>query len=144
VLRQVTDSPPRSWTSAVQQHGRATRAAVERRLEADRVIRAERHRLLGFIPVTRVTVRQALAVRRIRDHLAAVMSEKRPISQVDPHDAALVALVVAGDLRIAMPRGERSRRKRRIAELSARDRVGPAPAALRRVIQRQRSAAAGG
>ena len=58
VLAEIEASArPRRWQHWVRKGRRQTRAEVVRRLVADRVVTAERQRVLGIFPRTRITVR---------------------------------------------------------------------------------------
>jgi hypothetical protein len=133
VLSQVAGAPPRKWQRWVRKDHRATVHAVRDQLEADRMIKVERHRILGVFPATRITLRQQQVATRLANRVNSAVRSTQPLSGVDPHDAALVALVAAGDLKIVLSPAQRRRSKARIAQLT--ESSGPIPAALRQVIR---------
>ncbi|MGI8336121.1 GOLPH3/VPS74 family protein [Actinomadura scrupuli] len=140
VLRQIAGSRPRYWRHWVAKGGRQAAASVRDRLAAGGWIRLEQRRVLRIFPVTSVTVRDPRVVKRLADTVSSALRGGRPVSRLDPLDAALVALAAAGEIRTVMPRSVRRANKRRIAELS--EAAGPVPRALSKAIQGARAAAA--
>ncbi|GAA2589970.1 GPP34 family phosphoprotein [Actinomadura fulvescens] len=140
VLDQISVSRPRSWQHWVRKDHRALVRTVRTELAREGWIRVEPYRLLGLIPATRVTVRDARVVKALWGGASSALRGK-PVAHVNSLDAAAVALAAAGDLRTVLPRADRRRHKRRIEELTARS--GPAAKAVRKVIQAQYAAAAG-
>jgi hypothetical protein len=141
VLRQIVASRRRSWKHWVGKGTRRAARGVRDQLESGGWIRVERRRLLGLIPVAKVTVRDPRVVRRLASRVSSTLRGGVPISRVDRRDAALVALAAEGGLKIILPRTLRRTHKRRIAELS--DLVAPIPGALHKAIQEAQAAAAG-
>jgi hypothetical protein len=140
VHEQIAASRPRSWRRWVsRRHGRMKRD-VRDRLAAEGWIRVEPRRILGIVPMAAVTVRDPRVVKRLASMVSAALRD--PVGQVDPRDAALVALAAAGELKTVLPRARRRQHKERIARLS--ERVGPVPKALRKAIQAAQAAAAAG
>jgi hypothetical protein len=138
VLAEVQASArPRRWQHWIQKGRRQTRVAVMRRLVADRIIRAERLRMFGIFPYTRVTVHDARLVR----HLHAGVAEALRSRNVDPRDAAMVALAAAGKLRTVFGWRQRRAHRDRIAALTA---AGAAAAAkgLKKAVAAQEAAEA--
>ncbi|GAA1589750.1 GPP34 family phosphoprotein [Actinomadura kijaniata] len=139
VCAQIAASRPRSWQHWVRKDHRAMVATVREELRRDGWIRVERRRVLGLFPVHRVTVRDPRVVKTLWGGASAALRGK-PSAHVNSYDAATAALAAAADLRTVLPRGDRRRYKRRIAELTARS--GPAVKAMRKVIQAEEAAAA--
>ncbi|PRY30583.1 GOLPH3/VPS74 family protein [Pseudosporangium ferrugineum] len=139
LLAEIAGARPRTWQSWVGRGHRATIAAVRRQLADDGWVRLEPRRVLGLFPVTRVTIRDP----RVRKELLARVRTalKEPTGRVDPQDAALVAIVAAGELTLVLDRRARRASERRIAQLT--EVSGPAGPALHRVVQAANSSAAG-
>ncbi|GIJ50218.1 hypothetical protein Val02_71040 [Virgisporangium aliadipatigenens] len=131
VLEEIAGSKPRAWQSWVYHGQRAARAAVRRQLGDDGWARLEPRRILGLFPTVRVTLRDPRVRKELLGRVDAAL--KKPIGRVDPADAALAAIVAAGDLTLVLDRGTRRVHKRRIQELTALS--GPAVPALRAAVE---------
>jgi hypothetical protein len=145
VLGQVAGTPGKKWKHWIRKDYRAYVHQVRDQLEADRVIKVEKHRVLGIFPANRITLRQPQVLTRLASRVGAAVRGAQPLSRVDPHDAALVALVAAGELNVVLGRAKRRQAKARIAQLT--EATGPVPPALRKVIRDANAttaAAAGG
>ncbi|MFI6516726.1 GPP34 family phosphoprotein [Spirillospora sp. NPDC050679] len=140
VVAQIALSKPRPWKHWVRKGHRAMLVTVRGELAAGGWIREERRRALGLFPVRRVTVRDPRVVKALWGGASSAL-HGRPVAHVNSYDAAAVALAAAAELKTVLPRAERRRHKRRIAELTAR--AGPAAPAMRKVIQDDQAAAAG-
>jgi hypothetical protein len=97
------------------------------------MIKVERRRILGVFPATGITLSQPHVATRLANRVNGAVRGTQPLSRVDPHDAALVALVTSGGLKIVLSPAQRRRSKARIAQLT--ESSGPIPPALRNVIQ---------
>ncbi|WP_433337066.1 GOLPH3/VPS74 family protein [Spirillospora sp. CA-294931] len=139
VLAQIAASRPRSWQHWVRKGSGAMVRTVQDELEKGGWIRVERHKVLGLFPRARVTVRDARVVKNLWGGASSALRGK-PVAHVNSYDAATVALAAAGQINTVLPRGDRRRHKRRIAELTARS--GPAPAAVRKVVRAELAEAA--
>ncbi|MET8152705.1 GPP34 family phosphoprotein [Actinoplanes sp. NPDC049668] len=137
LVEEIAGSRPRKWQHWVGRRHRAAVGAVRRQLGDNGWVRLQPHRILGLFPTTRVTIRDPRVRKELLGRVRAAL--KDPIGRVDPADAALVAIVTAGDLRLVLDRRARRAGKRRIQELT--DLSAPIGTALRRSIQ---EAAAGG
>lgn len=91
--------------------------------------------------MTRVTVRNPRAVKRLAERVSAMLSGSRPLSRTQ-RDAAMVTLAAAGEFGTVLPRARRREHRQRIADLSQA--AGPIPEALRNTIREARAAAHGG
>lgn len=142
VLEQIAGSKPRSWRHWIAKDVGAAVGAVSRQLEQQRIIHVESRRILGVFPTTRTTVRDPRIPKRV--HRAVVTSARGglPISRVSALDAALVALVVHGDMSTVLGRADRRDHKDRIEKLAARS--GPVPPALRKLLKERQAALSGG
>ena len=95
------------------------------------MIKVEGRRILGVFPATRITLSQPHVATRLANRVNGAVRGTRPLSRVDPHDAALV--VTSGGLKIVLSPAQRRRSKARTAQLT--ESSGPIPPALRNVIQ---------
>ncbi|HWG98694.1 MAG TPA: GPP34 family phosphoprotein [Pilimelia sp.] len=131
LLEDIAGSRPRTWQAWVDSRQRAAVGAVRQQLSDGGWVRLEPHRVLGLFPTTRVTLRD----HRVRKELLGRVSGalKKPIGRVDPADAALVAIVAAGDLTLVLDRKTTRAHKRRIQALT--ELSGPAGPALRASIR---------
>ncbi|MGQ0776373.1 MAG: GOLPH3/VPS74 family protein [Pseudonocardiales bacterium] len=128
VLAEVMAGKSRRWQRWVASNSRQTLRAVRDQLATEKWIRVETRRLLGLIPVTTVTVRDPRILTHLDTLVRAALGPARPSSQVQPRDAALVALAAAAELPTALTRRQRREHRTRIAELA--DQTGPAVRAL--------------
>ncbi len=139
VLDEIAGSRPRTWQSWVGRRNRAARSAVRQQLSDGGWVRLEPGKILGLFPTTRVTVRDPRVRKELLDRVNGAL--KKPLGRVDTADAALVAIVAAGELSLVLDRKTRRAYKRRIQELT--ELSGPAGPALRKSIQAAAAAAAG-
>ncbi|MEV4278882.1 GOLPH3/VPS74 family protein [Actinoplanes xinjiangensis] len=137
LLDDIAGSRPRKWQSWVDRRQHATVVAVRRQLADDGWVRLEPYRMLGIIPRTRVTLRDPRVRKELLGRVRSAL--KDPISRVEPADAALVTVVVAGGLGLVLDRRARRDARRRIQELA--DISGPIGPALRKSIEASAAAA---
>ncbi|MFI5956709.1 GPP34 family phosphoprotein [Cryptosporangium sp. NPDC051539] len=135
-------SRPRKWQSWVDRKTGATVSAVREQLAAENLIRAERRKLLGLIPVWNIELRDVRLRSKLAENARRTLRGGEPVDRIDRRDAAVVALAAAGELGIVVSRGDRRQFKRRLETLSAH--VGPTVQALRKAVQSQQAAAAAG
>jgi hypothetical protein len=93
-----------------------------------------------LFPTTKVTIRDPRVRKELLGRVNGAL--KNPIGRIDPADAALVAIVAAGDLKLVLARQAKRANKRRIQELT--ELSGPIGPALRKSIQAAAAAAAAG
>jgi hypothetical protein len=137
ILEEIAGSRPRTWQSWVDRRQRAARHAVRQQLGDRGWARLEPHKVLGLFPTTKVTIRDPRVRKELLGRVKAALTT--PIDRVDPADAALVAIVAAGDLTLVLDRKTRRANKRRIQQLQQVS--GPVGPALHKAVQ---AAAAGG
>ncbi|MEU6660077.1 GPP34 family phosphoprotein [Streptomyces sp. NPDC046821] len=110
----------RGWKSWIRHDRKETLHAVEDRLVAQGVLDvAERTKPFGRTRRV-VTVRDASAVTSLQATATGFLHGTGPVEQIDPADAALVALAAAGSIRSVVSRADAHARKHRIEELTAR------------------------
>ncbi|XRQ13810.1 GOLPH3/VPS74 family protein [Actinomadura welshii] len=141
VLAQIAESRPRSWRHWVRKDAAGMVSRVRDDLARDGWIRVRYRRRLGLFPVHEVTVKDPRVAKSLWGGASSAL-RGRPVAHVNSYDAAAVALAAAGELDTVLPRPDRRRHKRRIAELTAR--TGPAAVAVRKVISNEQAAAAAG
>lgn len=139
VLWQLERSRPHAWRHWVRKSAESTPRAVRDQLAEDRWVRLERRRILGLFPSTRVVVRDTRVLRQLRSQAGAALRGSAR-ADVDPRDAAVVALAAAGGLRKIVSKNQKLENRSRIAKLS--ELAGPAVPALRKVRRDARTAAA--
>ena len=143
VLGLVRDSAqPRRWKYWVRKDSGTTERAVRGRLAGQRLVRVEDRRVLGLFDRPKVTVRDTRVVRELVDRCRRAVLQGTPVDQVQPLDAALVAVVAAAEWDTVFSGRERRQHRERIARLSAR--AGPAAQALRDVVRDDKAAASAG
>ncbi|WP_131741474.1 GOLPH3/VPS74 family protein [Actinomadura roseirufa] len=140
LLEQIGRSRPRTWQHWVRKGGRAMVAKVRGELERDGWIRVRRRRVLGPFTRREIEVRDPRVVKALWGGASSAL-RGRPVAHVNSYDAAAVALAAAGEMATVLPRADRRRYRRRIAELTAR--TGPAADAVRRAVRSDRAATAG-
>jgi hypothetical protein len=140
LLTEIADSRPRPWAHWVGRGEKAAVSAVKDELIAAGLIRTESYRVLGIFPATRVIVLDPMVVPRLREAVSQILRDPNPADRVDPRDAAMVALAVAGGVRTAVDRRTARAYKQRIAELA--EAAGPSVPAARKVIRARQAAAA--
>jgi hypothetical protein len=139
LLEEIAGSKPRSWQSWVDRQQRPTVSAVRRQLADGGWVRLEPYRILGLFPATRVTIRDPRVRKELLGRVTGAL--KNPAARVDLADAALVAIVAAGDLNLVLDRRTRRANKPRIQELIRLS--GPIGPALRKSIQAAAAASGG-
>jgi len=136
LLEEIAGSKPRIWQSWVDRRQSAAISAVRQQLSDRGWARLEPRRILGLFPTTKVTIRDPRVRKELLGRVNAAL--KKPIDRIDRADAALVAIVAAGDLSLVLDRKTRRANKRRVQQLT--ELSGPIGPALRSSIQ---AAAAG-
>jgi len=139
LLEEIAGSRPRKWQSWVDRRQRAAVSATRGLLSDGGWVRLEPRRILGLFPTTRVTIRDPRVRKELLGRINGAL--KNPVGRVDPADAALVAIVAAGDLKLVLDRRTRRAAKRRIQELT--ELSGPIGPALHKSIQAAVAASAG-
>jgi hypothetical protein len=137
LLEEIAGSKPRKWQSWVDRRQRATVSSVRQQLSDGGWVRLEPHRILGLFPTTKVTVRDPRVRKELLGRVNGAL--KNPIGRIDTADAALVAIVAAGDLKLVLDRKTKRANKRRIQVLT--DLSGPIGPALRKSIAAAAAAA---
>lgn len=139
LLAEIAGSKPRRWQYWIDHRQSAAVKAVRQQLADRGWVRLEPRRILGLFPTTRVTVRDP----RVRKELLSRVSRAltKPSGRIDLADAALVAIVVAGDLTLVLDRRTRRAHKQRIEKII--ELSGPIGPALRKSIEDAAAAASG-
>ncbi|GGN85960.1 hypothetical protein GCM10010112_66970 [Actinoplanes lobatus] len=131
VRAEIAAAKPRKWQHWVGRNQGAATRAVRQQLGDGGWARLRPYRILGLFPATRVTIRDP----RVRKELLGRVNNavKKPMGRVDAADAALVAVIAAGDLGLVLDRRTRRTHKRRIHELT--EISGPVAPALKKSIE---------
>ncbi|GII94167.1 GOLPH3/VPS74 family protein [Sinosporangium siamense] len=137
VWKQIATSPPHSWQRWIGKDASLAFRLVRDGLEAARLIRVERHRVL-LIPVKRYTPRRPYLSRRLAERVVAAVRGGRPVSHLAREVRLLAALAGAARMTVVLPAREWSRHGKRIEELSAP--VEPVTTALRKALQYEAAA----
>jgi hypothetical protein len=141
LLRLIRDSSkPRNWKHWVSKQGSRTRNAVREQLEVERVIKVERRRVLGLIPHSHVTMRDARPAKALQQTAARALTGVTPTTQLNPRAVALAAIAALGELDTVARGKVRRENRERIKELVALS--GPAVPALKKVLSDEQAAAA--
>ncbi|MFC0533416.1 GOLPH3/VPS74 family protein [Phytohabitans kaempferiae] len=131
LLEEIAGSRPHKWHSWVSRRQRAAVRAVRQQLGDGGWVRLEPSRILGLFPTTKVTIRDPRVRKRLLGRVNGAL--RKPIGEIDPADAALVAIVTAACLKHVVDRKTRRANKRRIQELTKLS--GPIGPALHKSIQ---------
>jgi hypothetical protein len=142
VLEQVEASTPRRWTHWIAKHAGRTPRAVRDELERSGWLHIEPRRILGIIPADQIGLRQEHQVARLMTDATNLIRSGQLVSRLDRRQTTLVALATTAGLPTVMSGAERRQYKARLAEFG--DQVGPVIPALRKAIQSEQAAAAGG
>ncbi len=134
ILQDMSAGKPRAWHRWVgRQEHRASRA-VRSQLEAAGWLKVEHRALLP----DKVELREAYKVKKYVTDLRTAL--QRPAGQVDPKDAAVLAIAWRGELGTVLSRAERRAYNLRLVELG--DRTAPVADALKKALQSKRAAMA--
>lgn len=131
LLEEIAGSKPHTWQSWIGHRQRAAVQAVRQHLNDGGWVHLQPHKILGLFPTTKVTIRDP----RVRKELLGRVNTAlhKPIGRIDPADAALVAIIAAGDLTLVLDRKTQRANKQRIQELTKLS--GPIGPALHKSIQ---------
>jgi hypothetical protein len=141
VLGQIESTQRRrSWAHWVGHDERGTTRCTRDYLESGRWLRVDRDRVLGIFPRTTVTVRDARMVRSLIDGVRRALVGKVPVDRVARRERQLAALGVLGEVRVLFGWREQRATRERAHELA--ETLGPAGAALRKVVRTEKAAAA--
>lgn len=141
VLEQIEGAGRRrSWAHWIGRDGRGTTRAARDYLESGRWIRVHRDRVIGIVPRTTVTVRDSPLARALVGDVRRALVGSAPVDRVDERARQLAALGVLAEMRVLFPGRERRAYRGRGRELAAA--LGPAAAALRKVVSTQKASAA--
>jgi hypothetical protein len=134
-LRAMSEQQARSWRGWMRRANHPTLAAVRDRLATTGVIEVDRSRALGLFPLAKVTITDPARVTELRTVVRAALEGTGP---VPTHDAMLVAILAAGEIRAAVSRRDRRAYADRIAEFT--EHGGGAVPALRHLLRQLKAA----
>ncbi|MEU7908588.1 GPP34 family phosphoprotein [Actinoplanes sp. NPDC049118] len=125
LLEEIAGSKPHTWQSWIGHRQGAVIRAVRQQLNDGGWVHLQPHRILGLFPTSKVTIREPRVRKELLDRVNTALHE--PIGSIDPADATLVAIIVAGDLSFVLDRKTRRANKQRIQELTKlSEPIGPA------------------
>ncbi|MEV3859056.1 GPP34 family phosphoprotein [Streptomyces sp. NPDC050095] len=133
LLELIEESRPRRWRRLITHHARATHDLARRGLVTDGLLRRERGRVLGVLPVTRYRLRRPGYVEAQRAGLLSVLTSPAPAADVPPEDATLLVLAASGHLRSLIPTRTRRLHATRLSALSVR--AGPHVPPIARALE---------
>lgn len=121
-------------------HATYTLEAVRAQLTKSGYLRRTGHRrVLGlFSTASQYELDRPDLVKSLREDARQVLRGPIPVADVSDHDAALVALAAAAELRTLAPGAERKEHKERIEALT--EHSGAAGPALKKIIEEVRTA----
>lgn len=131
LLEEIAGSKPHTWQSWIGHRQRAAVRAVRQQLSDGGWVHFQPHKILGLFPTTKVTIRDPRGRKELLDRVNTALH--KPIGSIDPADAALVAIIAAGDLTLVLDRKTKRANKQRIQELT--ELSGPIGPALHKSIQ---------
>ncbi|MGN9842459.1 GOLPH3/VPS74 family protein [Nonomuraea sp. H19] len=131
VWEQIANSPPRSWRRWVGKDSSLAYRLVRDELEAARLIRVERRRILLF-PAKRITPRRPYLSRRLAEQVGRAVRGGQPTGRLAQDVRVLAALAGAARLTVVLSEREWRRHTKRIEDLSAP--VEPVATALRKIF----------
>jgi hypothetical protein len=137
LLQDIANSRPRSWQRWISTKASKASRQVRDSLASAQIVRLTPYRALGVFPATRVTVEDPRVVERLAKRVAETLSDSRPLSRIEPRDAAMVSLAAAGEFKTVLPRPRRREHRQRLADLS--EATEPLSKALRKAIQQTRN-----
>jgi hypothetical protein len=140
VLEEIAESKPRKWQHWIGRRHTAAVSTVREQLSDGGWVRLEPRRILGFIPTTRVTVRNPRVRKELQSRIATAL--RNPVARTDAADAALVTVVAEGGLKLVLDGSTRRTHKQRLHDLA--ELTGPIGPALRKSIQAAAAAASAG
>lgn len=128
-----TAEKDRKWHAWLRRQYKETLDAVERELAEQGVVTIREKKVLGLVNRTRVAIVDPDAVRHEQQRVAGVLRGSGPVSAVNPSDAAVVAIVAAGEAPTAVSRKERKDHAERIDQLV--DRLGDIAPGLEKAVR---------
>ncbi|BCB88127.1 GOLPH3/VPS74 family protein [Phytohabitans suffuscus] len=131
LLEEIAGSKPHTWQSWIGHRQHAAVRAVRQQLNDGGWVHLQPHKILGLFPTTKVTIRDPRVRKELLDRVNTAL--RKPIGSIDPADAALVAIVAAGDLKLVLDRKTKRAHKQRTQELTKLS--GPIAPALHKSIQ---------
>jgi Golgi phosphoprotein 3 (GPP34) len=135
--REIAQDRPRTWAAWIRRDRRGTEDAVIEDLATAGFIVVDRPRRLWSRP--RFHLADPRVLTRLRDRAAAILRSTEPPSRVPPNDAALIAILAVGDVRVALPKTKIKEYANRVAALT--DRSEPIAQALKHALNAAKSAA---
>ncbi len=137
VWKEISDDKPRSWERWVGRGRGEIDRAVRAQLVAARVIRVTREPT--WLRTAKIEITDPRARTRLDARVGAALRGPTPVNRLDPRDAALVAVLVIGEVRAGVSRTQKREYATRVAAMVARG--GPPMIGLKRALRAARSSA---
>jgi hypothetical protein len=118
-LRQIAGHD-RSWKSWLRHDYKHTLDTVETHLQTTNLLSVDDNKVLGLLSRRHVTVTRPALVQELQDEARSILHGSRPAGEIDPADAAVVALAAAGLVPAVVSRPESREYKHRIEALTSR------------------------
>jgi Golgi phosphoprotein 3 (GPP34) len=118
-LAQIAEHD-RSWKSWLRHDYKQTLDTVETHLQTTNLLSVAATPVLGLISRRHVTVTHPALVKELQDEARAILHGSQPSSEIDPADAAVVALAAAGRVPVVVSRKDSREYKDRIDALTSR------------------------
>ncbi|MBW0102691.1 GPP34 family phosphoprotein [Pseudonocardia sp. KRD291] len=119
VLESVSPTRPRHWFTAVEKQWHTAEATVRDQLADDGTITVARRRILGLIPLRRVSGADPTLVRDLQDRVRDTVTGGHAPHTVPIEDAALAVFCVDGDVRTVLTPRRRRENKAALRALTA-------------------------
>jgi hypothetical protein len=110
----------RSWKAWLRHDYKQTLDTVETHLQTTNLLSVDDHKVLGLVSRRHVTVTHPALVKELQDEARSILHGSQPASEIDPADAAAVALAAAGQVPAVVSRKDRREYKDRIDALTSR------------------------
>lgn len=118
-LHQIAEHD-RSWKSWLRHDYKQTLETIELQLQTMNLISVNRKKVLGLVSRTHVTVPDRALVEQLQQSARTILRGSRPASEIDPADAAVVALAAAGLVPAVVSRRDSHVYRERIEALTNR------------------------
>ena len=135
VWQEIADDKPRRWDGWIKRNRGGTEAAIRRQLATQRFLRVEREPT--WWRPAKIEITDSRVHTRLDARVGATLRGPMPIDRVDARDAAVIAVLVTGDVRTGVSKLQRREYADRIT--AAITRCGPPVAGLKRALRQARS-----
>jgi Golgi phosphoprotein 3 GPP34 len=110
----------RSWKPWLRHDYKQTLDTVETHLQTTNLLSVDDNKVLGLVTRRHVTVTRPALVKELQDEARSILHGSQPADEIDPADAAVVALAAAGLVPAVVTRQESREHRHRIEALTSR------------------------